>query len=108
MLFSLGARSLVEVPLKAIRHGGPAFIMAYIFLWVLVVLPLSELHTALGRTHARGLLGVLPRTPLARGIGWSFMVYVGVSVAINGVPAGYSLYYLSLLESAVRKKQLMP
>ena len=107
LLFTLGARTLVDVPVNAARHGGAAFMLAYGIMWALLVVPMTELHSALGRAHSCGVLGVLPRTPLARGVGWSFIAFLALTLATNGVPAGHSLYYITLMKQSVSSKKLL-
>lgn len=90
---SVGLGNVWRFPYLAYKHGGAAFLIAYMVLQLLIGKPLYFMELVMGQYSSKGPTGVWSMNPSAKGIGIS-MMFISLVVAIYyNVIMGYTLFY---------------
>ncbi|XP_055893973.1 uncharacterized protein LOC106067429 isoform X4 [Biomphalaria glabrata] len=91
----IGMGNVVRFPYLAYRHGGGAFVIAYVVVLITVGVPLIIIETAIGQFSSLGPVSVWRAVPVFKGIGYSMMVISVATTIYYSVVTSWSVFYLA-------------
>ncbi|CAI9731435.1 sodiumchlorideB0+-likedependent and chloride-dependent neutral and basic amino acid transporter B0+- [Octopus vulgaris] len=99
---SVGLGNVWRFPYLAFRHGGAAFLIAYLVLQILIGKPMYFMELVMGQYSAKGPTGVWEMNPSAKGIGISMaMISLVVAIYYNVIMAYTLFYFFASMQSVL-------
>ncbi|XP_065322341.1 uncharacterized protein LOC135929606 isoform X2 [Gordionus sp. m RMFG-2023] len=90
---SLGLGNVWRFPYIAYRHGGGSFVIAYLIITVIIIIPLFFLETSLGQFSSRGPLAIWVISPAFKGIGYAMLTISTLAAMYFNMINSYSILF---------------
>lgn len=92
---SIGLGNIWKFPYLTFKHGGVAFIIAYLIAFIIVGMPMLILELTLGQKMQRGSAGCMRGiSPRMAGVGWAASFVGFITCIIYNILLGMCLLYL--------------
>ncbi|XP_061148080.1 sodium- and chloride-dependent neutral and basic amino acid transporter B(0+)-like [Syngnathus typhle] len=92
--YTIGLGNIWRFPYLTYKHGGGAFLIAYLTMLVLFGTPLYFLEAAVGQFSSQGAVNVWRAVPLLQGVGIGMIILTGLMSIYYNVIVSYGIFYL--------------